>query len=327
MKLAAYIALLIGLAALVYIVVQSDARAILTLIARAGWVLWCLVPLYALPLLPDCLGWRVLIPAPTRIAVLYWIAAVRQAVNRLLPVANIGGELVGMRLLAQSGVEATTAAATVIVELLVTLMSQCIFVAVGVATLLRITGAVQLSSQLAITVAACLPLLAVLVLLLRHGGVFERFQRFAQRLLGGSHPAVPSLQLGSQLDAAVRERSDAPLRLLRTAMFQLAGYLTGCLGTWAALYWLGSPVSFAAALVLESLSQAARQFIFIVPAGLGVQEISLLAVGHALGLGADVAIALSLAKRMAEIAFGVPALISWQWFEGRRWLRLRKSSG
>jgi hypothetical protein len=46
------------------------------------------------------------------------------------------------------------------------------------------------------------------------------------------------------------------------------------------------------------------------------------AVGH----GTDSVVALALAKRMAEIGFGVPALISWQWSERRRWLQLRKSS-
>jgi hypothetical protein len=58
-------------------------------------------------------------------------------------------------------------------------------------------------------------------------------------------------------------------------------------------------------------------FLFIVPAGLGVQEVGLIAVGHVLGIGSDVAIALSLAKRMTRIVFGVPALLAWQWRVGR----------
>jgi hypothetical protein len=92
----------------------------------------------------------------------------------------------------------------------------------------------------------------------------------------------------------------------------------GCTETWLALRWLGHPVGFAAALVLESLTQAARHLFFFVPAGLGVQEAGLIGVGHVLGIGRDVAIALSLAKRMREILFGLPALAAWQWIEGRR---------
>jgi hypothetical protein len=50
---------------------------------------------------------------------------------------------------------------------------------------------------------------------------------------------------------------------------------------------------------------------------LGVQELGLVAVGYVLGIGSDVAIALSLAKRMVRIVFGVPALVGWQWIETR----------
>jgi hypothetical protein len=39
----------------------------------------------------------------------------------------------------------------------------------------------------------------------------------------------------------------------------------------------------------------------------------LIGVGHLLGISSDVAIALSLAKRMREIVFGLPALAAWQW--------------
>jgi hypothetical protein len=88
-------------------------------------------------------------------------------------------------------------------------------------------------------------------------------------------------------------------------------------------------VGFSQALILESLTQAARQFLFIVPAGYGVQELGLVAVGHVLGIGGDVALALSLAKRMARIVFGVPALLAWQWTETRAGLKRfrRRSEG
>jgi len=36
------------------------------------------------------------------------------------------------------------------------------------------------------------------------------------------------------------------------------------------------------------------------------------------GIDSDVALSLSLTKRMREVLFGVPALLSWQWLEARR---------
>jgi uncharacterized membrane protein YbhN (UPF0104 family) len=98
------------------------------------------------------------------------------------------------------------------------------------------------------------------------------------------------------------------------------GLIAECIETWAALRCLGVSVGFSKAVILESLTQAARQFIFIVPAGLGVQEVGLVAVGHLLGIGGEVAIALSLVKRMTRIVFGVPALLAWQWTETREGL-------
>jgi hypothetical protein len=68
-------------------------------------------------------------------------------------------------------------------------------------------------------------------------------------------------------------------------------------------------------LTLESLTQAAKSVFFMVPAALGVQEAGLMGVGLLLGLGPDMALALSLAKRLREVLFGVPALLVWQWKE------------
>jgi hypothetical protein len=154
-------------------------------------------------------------------------------------------------------------------------------------------------------------LLAVFIALLRNGAVFGRLERAAERLLrlSGQSPAMPLN--GARLDAAVRQLLMAHGRLACALLWQFAGLLAGCVETWLALRWLGHPVGFAAALVLESLTQAAKHVFFIVPAALGVQEVGLIGVGHLLGVGGDVAIALSMAKRMREIVFGLPALAAW----------------
>jgi putative membrane protein len=164
-----------------------------------------------------------------------------------------------------------------------------------------------------------LPLIAVLVALLRHGSVFERLQHMAERLLG--RQASSLLAQSANLDAAISRLWASRSRLAAATGWQLLGMIAGSCETWLALRWLGQPVGFGAALVLESLTQAARHFIFVVPAGLGVQEAGLVGFGYLLGVGSDLAIALSLAKRMREILFGVPALLSWYWTEGRKELQ------
>jgi hypothetical protein len=46
--------------------------------------------------------------------------------------------------------------------------------------------------------------------------------------------------------------------------------------------------------------------------------------GALLGVPADLALAVSLTKRVRELALGLPGLAAWQWVEGRRWLNRRE---
>jgi putative membrane protein len=316
MKLAVRIALLIGLALLISLIAHEGA-AILIPISRAGWVLLWLVPLHVAPVLLDSRGWQVLIHRRINAGVLFWIATVREAVDRLLPVANIGGELVGVRLLAVMGVDGVAAAASVTTELLLTLFSQYMFVLGGVTCLLSVTDTVHSAGDELLGLGASLPIIVLLAALLRHGSVFERLEKVAVRALGGQ--TLRFLEgKWTALDAAIRELISSPGRWIRTLLWQLSGLLARVGETWITLRWLGHPVSLESALILESLSQAVRNFVFIVPAGLGVQEAALVGVGRLLGVDGELALALSLAKRMREILFGTPALLSWYWIEGRK---------
>lgn len=327
MRVAVRIALIAGLALMIALLVR-EGSAILIPMARAGRVLLWLVPLHAVPLLLDSLGWRVLIARwrETRVGTLFWIASIREGINRLLPAANIGGELVGIRLLAETGIEGVVSAASVTTEVVLTIVSQYLFVMVGVLCLLRLTDTVQFADDVLIGLGASLPVVVLLAVLLRYGSVFERMERLAVRLLGEQARSFIAGQSAS-LDSAIRELCTDRPRLLTTIAWQVTGMVSGSLETWLALRWLGHPVPFGAAIALESLTMTVRNFVFLVPAGLGVQEASLVGFGALLGVNGELAMALSLAKRMREILFGVPALLSWYWVEGRRELQHVRGSG
>jgi putative membrane protein len=327
MRIAVRIALAAGLALLIGLIMH-EGSAILVPLARAGRVLLWLVPLHALPLLLDSVGWRVLIARwrEARQGTLFWIAAVREGTDRLLPTANIGGALVGIRLLAESGVDGVFAAASVTTETVLTVVSQYVFVALGVVCLLRLTDTVQFADDVIIGLAASLPLVVTLAVLLRYGSIFERMERLAVRVLGEQALSFIAGQ-SANLDKAIRELCADRPRLLTTIAWQVTGMVAGSLETWLALRWLGHPVPFGAAIALESLTMTVRNFAFVVPAGLGVQEASLVGFGALLGVNGELALALSLAKRMREILFGVPSLLSWYWVEGRRELQHVRGSG
>ena len=92
----------------------------------------------------------------------------------------------------------------------------------------------------------------------------------------------------------------------------------GSVEVWVALHFMGHPISFAEAIVIESLSQAIRGAAFAVPGGLGVQEGGFVAVCAVFGIPPGPAVALSLVKRVSDLAIGIPGLLAWQWIEGGR---------
>ena len=326
LKRLGHVAGLLGLAVAIVLVTLEGWRTVSANIGRAGWPLLWLLPFHALPLLLDVLGWRVLLARrdPRHRAttpVLFWIATIREASNRLLPLANIGGEIIGIRLLRWRGVAVATAAASVVMEVLLTIINQYVFIALGAVLLIATTARTNTLDSVLIALAFSLPLPAALVVVLRYGNPFARFESLARKLLGASSTLLASLD-GFRLDLEIRALYARPLRLLLAGTWQLLGMVVGSFENWLILRLLGHPVGIADAIALEALTQAVRHAFFVVPAALGVQEGGLILLGAMIGLPADISVALSLIKRLREIGFGVPALVSWQWIELRR-LRTR----
>ncbi|WP_266181867.1 flippase-like domain-containing protein [Dyella humicola] len=325
MKYLVYLAGLLGLTAAVVLVVHQDWGAIRNAFDHAGWALLWLLPFHAVPLLVDVMGWRALLAPrdPQRragVPFLFWVGAVREACNRLLPVANIGGEIVGIRLVKWRGLGGAVVAASVVIEVLLTLVSQYIFAALGILMLIGLTRHIGTLNSVIGGLVASLPLPIVLIYLLRHGQLFSRLEAFVEKTMGGPSRFTELLD-GSRLDEEIRAYYREPLRLAVACTWQLAGFILGSFETWFALLLLGYPITVWDAIAIEAVTQSLRHIIFFVPAGLGIQEGGLVLFGNIIGLPADAAIALSLVKRAREVGFGLPMLISWQWAEARR-LRL-----
>lgn len=323
MKRLPLIAALLGLALLIGLVVANDSGGILQLLNTAGWGLLLLIPFHALPLLLDAEGWRVLLrPSdPKRIATLpwlFWIATIREAVSRLLPLASVGGEIIGIRLALMRPLPGPAVVASVVVEVLLTVVNQFLFTAIGLVLLLSSTRDSELLGSLALGLAVSLPVPIGLYWLLRRGSVFEKVERALIGMLGEQSRIAALLGDASQLDAEIRALCARALPMALGLFWQLAGMIVGAFETWLALYLLGHEIGIGAALAIESLTLAVRHFAFFVPGGLGVQEASFVLFGRLVGLPPDVSVALSLARRLREIGFGVPALLSWQWVEARR---------
>jgi uncharacterized membrane protein YbhN (UPF0104 family) len=100
--------------------------------------------------------------------------------------------------------------------------------------------------------------------------------------------------------------------------FGVISWVIGAGEVWIVLLALGASANFTTALILESVAQAVRGALFLVPGALGVQESGYLLVGGLLGIHGDIALALSLVRRVRELILGIPGLLAWQLIEGGR---------
>jgi uncharacterized membrane protein YbhN (UPF0104 family) len=122
-----------------------------------------------------------------------------------------------------------------------------------------------------------------------------------------------------QADATQRELDGLlgrPRRLGAAAGLHLLGWVGGGLTVWIGYRLLGGRIDIVSAMALEGVLSCALAVAFLVPAGIGVQEASYIALGRLFGLPAHLSLGLSLLRRARDIVVGAPALASWQVAEG-----------
>lgn len=312
---------LAGLLILTALVAREGLAEVFDILRHAGWPLLWLLPIHVASLWLDARGWRTLLaPADpgTRAGTIFllWVATVREAVSRLLPTVGIGGEIVGIRLAWRRVPDGSAVTASVVIEVMVTMFAHYLFALAGVLLLMSTIPSSGNAMLVAVGLLLSLPVPVLFAYALRHGAWFAWLEAAARRILGEPQRLVSRID-GKRLDAQIRALCGRGRMLGITLAWQLAGLAMGTLEVWWGLSLLGHAVGFGDALVIEALTLATRQIAFFIPAGLGVQEAVLVALGTSLGVAPATSLALALVKRARELAFGIPALLSWQWAEWR----------
>lgn len=243
---------------------------------------------------------------------------IREGINVLLPVAAIGGDLVGMRLITFWNLPGGAAAASVGVDVLLQAAAQAAFTLLGVALLVWSSGIGSLGISMLVGVAALLTALAAFWYVQRRG--MRPVERLLKRFV--THEGTPGdgglrACASSGLEAALTTIWQDRRAVASAAGLHFGAWLLGTLEIWIALDYMGQGHGWEVALILESLSQGARSMAFPIPAGIGVQEGGLIAAGQLFGIHPGVALAISMVKRVADLAVGVPALGAWVILEAR----------
>ncbi len=316
-------ALIVGAALFTALVIHLDAGKVFRALYLSGWgLLWVAFAHFGVIVL-DAQSLRVLLGPDEkrplhRLAWMWWIG---YSMNALLPVMQVGGDLVRARLLSRSGIRGERAGATVVVGLTAGVLTLLLFAATG-GVLLAVSNKDVINSLNLFAGLAAFGVLLFGFYLAQQRGLFLWLARALERLASGREwlALVGGAEaLDGSIVALYRNRT----AFIACCLWRLAAWIAGVAEVWLALFFLGHPVSVTEAFILESLGKAIRSAGFAIPGALGVQEGGFLVLGISIGVPGEVALSLSLMMRVRDILLGLPGLAVWQYIEGAGLIKRR----
>ncbi len=323
LKIVSYIGLAVGLVILTGLVLIQGVTSIVDLLLSTGWSLLWVPAIWFPTVLMNARCWQLLFAkehAPSFYQAFYaqWMG---RAVNTLLPVASIGGEVVKARVLVLWGIDSTHAAASAVVDKTVQVITIIVWGVIGVSLL----AVMAFDSELVISSLIGIVLLAAAVagfIIVQKAGIFGFVVRSAQKMTK-SDTVGGWVDKAEAIDVIVREVYDRIGPLVSATTWRMLALILQSGEVWLAAFLLGFPISIIEAVMLKSLSSTLSDAAFVVPNSYGVQEGAFLVIGSLISIPAPMALAISLATRIRELIIDIPGLLLWQHAEGRALFRAR----
>ena len=280
---------------------------------------WC-IPAVALLQIVQQFGcgcaWRNLIEAPRPSCWSFFHTRwVRASFATLVPVGGAGTALIAVRLAMRAGLSLDIAVASLMLDATIEMISQIIFMALGLALLLAAAPQLQVVEWALATLLLAVLADAAFIAVQRSGGM--KLIEFVIAKLASRWPRFLPLaeaRLHDRLMRLHRHRRAASV----SGLMHFGAWMLGAAEIWLILFAFGQPVSLAKCVIVESLAMAGRSAGFFVPGALGTQEIALLLVGKLVGLPPETTILIAIVKRLRDVLVGLPGLVVWVGAEGFR---------
>jgi len=311
---------LVGLAAATCLIVWSGWAQVAQSLAQAGWGIIAVALFHGVILLISSASWQVLIPGKHKPSLqkFFYFMWIRAAVNNLMPVARIGGEIAAVRMMEAHGMRRSIAIGSTVVELTMSIMAVFLFVLTGVILFALHVNNHNLLVQLGLGLVVSLSAIAALVFVQRIG-FFVLLSRLFRIMFKDKWADM--VGSAARFDRAVTVIYYRKKRVLICGLMQIVAWSLGSVEISLALYFLGQPLPLHECVMLEALIQGSASAAFAVPGALGVQEAGFLIFGGMLGLPREVAAALAIMRRCRDLLLYVPGLVAWQVFEGKKLLK------
>ena len=231
------------------------------------------------------------------------------AMEMVTPLAGLGGEPIkAMVLKRHYGIPYGEATASLVLTRVTDTTAQILFIALGL-VLVFAADLLPLPYQLAAILS--LALFSVCILLFFLAQRHRAFSRLRGRLERGwlagrslSRRAVVILNLLHDIeDRLVAFYTTDRRRVALSIAWSFCEWISGAIAAYLALDFLGHPISFADAIVIEAFMVLVRSMLFFVPGDIGTQEGALVLICGAITGSATLGLALAAIRRARDLLF------------------------
>ncbi len=261
------------------------------------------------------LSWRMLLRGRMKGSfwLLVWGRLVRDATGEFLPFSQVGGYVLGARVISLGGVDPADAAASTMADITTEFLAEIAFIGIGLACLAELVPSSKLLLPVGAGLAVAVAMGIGLVLVQRGGN--RTFRSLASRIAGRAAAGV-ALQ-ADRLQASLDNMYGDTGRFVLATLFHLMCWFGTATASFIGFHALGVRLSFIDALVIEALLHAIMAMAFFIPGRVGIQEAAYTLLAAIFGVPPEIAISLSLLRRARDFVIAVPVLLAWQGLEAR----------
>lgn len=307
MSLLRWVFLLAGLALLGVIAAETDLGAALDLVGQTGWGLALVLAIYVLGFAGDVatalLTLRAMPLSPGWYGRMWLVRMLGEAFNYTLPAGGMGGEPVKAVLLNRHfAVPFHDGAASLFLTKTINVMALVVFLAIGFG-LMSASDSFSAADRLiaGLGLAALAAGIAGFFVVQRYGLSSAAVRRVPRWAGGGDRLAGLVAVLGEVEARFVAFYAAGHARLPAALAIAFCVWVTGVAEIYVTLAWLGHPVSWQEAWVIEAAAQLVRAGTFFIPASIGAQEGAFLLVCTTVTGSPTLGVAVALVRRLREI--------------------------
>ena len=326
MHIISYLGLLLGLIVLILLLVWFGLGEILNLLFTSGWKLLLLPVVWSPAVFVASYSWQFLfndnrVPSYPKLLAANWMG---RAINTLLPVATIGGEIAKARLITLWGCRGIDATASALVDKTVQALALIPWGIIGIILLLVLTQ----DNQIAFPALIGFSLLAMGIfgfILVQRAGMFGNLARLMNKFYRSDK--WPNISDHARdIDQLVLELYSNHRKFMLSVILKTLSLMLETFEIWLACYLMGHNIGFVEAMMLKSLVSTVNNIVFFIPNAYGIQEGGFILFGALLGMSPDFSLALSLATRIRELCIDLPGVVTWQIIESRQFINKKREN-